>query len=279
MMVIPGWAADVVGDPALKQRIEQGRSGLAQCQIGAIGWQRSWAESAGQTTAPRQKAASRQKAVQHATLAHAPPNRAALASRCGDAKGGSCQPRLPCAAHVLRCPRPHRPIRSRFTPVVSIRYIQVTIAPRIEVTTRPYSSSRVPIPASRMREQERCRHRADLGEGGGKSGAHAAHLGGEDLAGKQIGLRVRAEVGHEAEQHEPDEDDVDLAAPLKSIENEAISRPTAQPMKPRICNLIRPAMSASTTAQKMPTISSTLIIAAPLAARMSSEIMSLRLRI
>ncbi|HXC13499.1 MAG TPA: hypothetical protein VNV39_11725 [Stellaceae bacterium] len=66
--------------------------------------------------------------------------------------------------------------------------------------------------------------------------------------------------------------------PLKSIENEAIKRPKAQPINPKIWSLIRPSRSASTTAKTIPTISKTLIIADPLAARIASEIRSLKLR-
>ena len=70
-----------------------------------------------------------------------------------------------------------------------------------------------------------------------------------------------------------------LVSPAKSMENDASSRPAAQPIKPMICSQMRPYLSASAIAKRMPTISKTVIIAAPFAARMLFAIRSLRLRI
>ena len=47
------------------------------------------------------------------------------------------------------------------------------------------------------------------------------------------------------------------------------SRPTAQPMKPQICNLIRPTLSTRKMATMTPKTNSTSIMAEPLAPRMS----------
>ena len=65
---------------------------------------------------------------------------------------------------------------------------------------------------SRIGKRKAVGNRADLGEGRGEAGAHAAHLGREHLAGEQVGLRVRADIGHEVEQHEAGEDERDLAS-------------------------------------------------------------------
>ena len=57
-----------------------------------------------------------------------------------------------------------------------------------------------------------------------------------------------------------------------------MNSPAAQPMKPSTWSQMRPTTSARTTAKMMPMISSVVIIAAPLAARMSFRIRSLTLR-
>jgi hypothetical protein len=52
------------------------------------------------------------------------------------------------------------------------------------------------------REQERGRRRADLGEGRSETGALAAQRSREDFPRQQVGLGIRPEIGHEAEQRE-----------------------------------------------------------------------------
>ena len=80
------------------------------------------------------------------------------------------------------------------------------------------------------REQKSGGDRADLGEGGGKPRAHAADLGRENLAGQQVGLRVRAEIGHEVEQHEAGEDqgDLGLADDIDRERGEQQARPRSR---------------------------------------------------
>ncbi len=82
-----------------------------------------------------------------------------------------------------------------------MRNHQVTSAPSSDVKINPASRKFVPA-ASSTREHERREHGADLGEGRGEARTLAADVGGEDLAGQQVGLGVGAEVGHEVEDHE-----------------------------------------------------------------------------
>ena len=61
-------------------------------------------------------------------------------------------------------------------------------------------------------EQKSRRDSADLCEGCGEACAHAANARRKNLAGEEVGLRVRSKVRHEVEQHESGEDEKELVA-------------------------------------------------------------------
>ena len=63
------------------------------------------------------------------------------------------------------------------------------------------------------------------------------------------------------------------------MDSEATPNPTAQPRKPKICNLMRPNLSDSAMAKMMPTISSDVVSAAASAEWMPLAIRSAGLRI
>ena len=61
-------------------------------------------------------------------------------------------------------------------------------------------------------EQKSRRDSADLCEGCGEACAHAANARRKNLAGEEVGLRIRSKVRHEVEQHESGEDEKELVA-------------------------------------------------------------------
>ena len=66
--------------------------------------------------------------------------------------------------------------------------------------------------------------------------------------------------------------------PVRLLPIDASRRPTAHPTKPKTCSLMRPSVSASSTAKTIPTMSSELVSAAPFAAITALAMTSVTLR-
>jgi len=66
------------------------------------------------------------------------------------------------------------------------------------------------------------------------------NFGGEHLAGEQVGLRVRADVGHEVEQHEADENHRGLGGADEIGGHRGNEQSGGAPMKPSTWSQMRP---------------------------------------